>query len=390
MKEHKTTTEVKSILMIAPWLGIVDRGAETFTKELARQLALTWRVTVVTGGKTDFHSSNIEIIECSDFVDPLYRRWLNKIYNHLSSLRNQSQFSYFFKLLIILWDKIYYLHPEAVYQFAFMRFFSKKVESDRSWDVVFPQNGIAGALWAKKQRAQHGSIFVYTGHGGIGRGEKLVLGCQPNAYFCLSSDAKNWANKFLDNVSTIHNGVNIESFHRVAKPNSKKRVLSVGALTSFKRHELTIKAMALIPDAHLTIVGSGERHNELTRMGESLLPGRFSLISLPYDKMPSVYANADVFVLPSLNEPMGIVYLEALVSGLRVIAPDDSVRREILSNHAIFVDVNNIRKYAEEISSALTQEYDSTLAITYVMENYSWDKIAKIYETNINNLINKD
>ena len=38
--------------------------------------------------------------------------------------------------------------------------------------------------------------------------------------------------------------------------------------------------------------------------------------------MPIVYRSADMFTLPSIDEPFGLCYVEAMASGLTVVAPD--------------------------------------------------------------------
>ena len=53
-----------------------------------------------------------------------------------------------------------------------------------------------------------------------------------------------------------------------------------------------------------------------------LLPGRFTLLSLPAEKMPPVYRSADVFLHLSKEEAFGNVYLEAMACGLPIVARD--------------------------------------------------------------------
>lgn len=99
---------------------------------------------------------------------------------------------------------------------------------------------------------------------------------------------------------------------------------SVGWLTDIKGHEHLIEAVALlkqdVPSLHLVIVGSGDRHDALLLLAESLgLRDAVHLVG-HRDDVDICLAGMDLFVLPSLNEGMGRALIEAMASGLPVIA----------------------------------------------------------------------
>ena len=54
--------------------------------------------------------------------------------------------------------------------------------------------------------------------------------------------------------------------------------------------------------------------------------------SLPYDKLPSIYSEADIFVLPTLADTWGVVVNEALAAGLPVLG---SVRAQAVEELVI-------------------------------------------------------
>jgi glycosyltransferase involved in cell wall biosynthesis len=372
---------MKSILVISPWLGKIDRGAETFARELSVKLASKWDVTLVTGGKVNLTAPNLKIIECTEFVPAFWYGWLSSLYFFISRNSRNSYLSLPFKLIAFLWNFIYLIHPEVIYQRLFMNYLNTVIDTNKRWDIVFPQNGLMGMRWASRLRNKNYTKVAYTGHGGIGRGEYLIIRNNPDAYIAISETAANWAIKFSKNVHFIQNGVMINKFssclHTVR---DHVTVLTVGALTSFKRHELTIKAVSLIPEARLIIVGVGELRVQLEAMCESLIPGRYKILSVPYEEIASVYAQASVFVLPSVNEPMGIVYLEALSAGLPIVAPDDDLRHELLKDHAEYVDVTDTEKYSEKIKLALAVIDMNSDGYDYVTKNFSWDAVSEKYD----------
>jgi glycosyltransferase involved in cell wall biosynthesis len=106
---------------------------------------------------------------------------------------------------------------------------------------------------------------------------------------------------------------------------SEARILTVGSLKAEKNHKLLIHAFALLREkrpARLIIVGEGSERPELERLigefglrDDVLLPG-FAVNPSPY------YATADLFVLSSDFEGFGLVLVEAMRAGLKVVSTD--------------------------------------------------------------------
>ena len=71
------------------------------------------------------------------------------------------------------------------------------------------------------------------------------------------------------------------------------------------------------------------------------------------DKIYDLYEHADVFVVPSVSEPFGIVPLEAMQSGVPVILSRQTSASEIL-RHVLKVDFWNVEAMAERILEAVS------------------------------------
>jgi len=102
--------------------------------------------------------------------------------------------------------------------------------------------------------------------------------------------------------------------------------LFVGRLEGVKGVRFLIpayaRALAVLPDSALLIRGDGVLRGELEAAASRLGIGEHVkfLPSLAREKVPTLYAASDVFVLPSLKEPFGLVALEAMSMGVPTVA----------------------------------------------------------------------
>lgn len=263
------------------------------------------------------------------------------------------------------------------------------------FDVVIAMNGRFQVLKASIGRIFSHYKLVTTGQSGIGRDDIFSISfARPDLFVALTDYMKSWALNWGKGVKIVKipNGVDLKKF----APNGPKAriglkkpvIVSVGALVWYKHHERTIEAMTHVPDGSLLIVGRGEKEEELTKLGKEKLGDRFQIISVPFEQIPEIYRSCDLFVLPSWErEAFGIVYIEALASGLPVVAPDDSPRKEIIGDAGIFVDVTNPEEYAKGIKDALSKFWDDLPRKQ--SEKFSWEKIGARYEEELLKLVQK-
>jgi glycosyltransferase involved in cell wall biosynthesis len=125
-------------------------------------------------------------------------------------------------------------------------------------------------------------------------------------------------------ISVIHNGIDVDRFLvRGPKP-LLRRVITVANLRAEKGHDVLIDAAAQVlaqfPDARFEIVGGGPLHGQLTtRVNDRHLshaiafPGHQEDVAARLD-------GADLFVLPSRSEAFPNAVLEAMASGLPIVA----------------------------------------------------------------------
>jgi glycosyltransferase involved in cell wall biosynthesis len=122
---------------------------------------------------------------------------------------------------------------------------------------------------------------------------------------------------------------------------------------------------------------------EVVSLASQLLgEGNFSVRSVPHDEVEDYYKASDVFVLGSLSEGFGRVFLEALISGLPVIANEHPVMRFVLGDEGFLLDLSRDGNLAEALALQLKRPMEAEVAAQRrqsVRQRFSWDALAPAY-----------
>jgi len=126
-------------------------------------------------------------------------------------------------------------------------------------------------------------------------------------------------------------------------PEDRKLILCISRIDYQKNQKILVELLAQLvkreENAHLLLIGpvTAEWYRkEIVSLAESLgVNNRFTLIpGLPPEnpRLTAALHEADVFILPSLHEPFGIVALEAWASGIPVIASSAGGLKDFIIN----------------------------------------------------------
>jgi glycosyltransferase involved in cell wall biosynthesis len=151
----------------------------------------------------------------------------------------------------------------------------------------------------------------------------------------------------------------------------------VSALIDSKRVLEGISAVAGMENAVLVVAGDGPLRQHVLEAAESMLPGRFRLISLAADDMPALYRSADVFLHLSLQESFGNVFLEAWASGLPIVAHDSDRLRWILGDGQYLCESTSPPELQAALQAALARGTTSTRE---GVERFSWRCVGSQYQ----------
>jgi glycosyltransferase involved in cell wall biosynthesis len=138
---------------------------------------------------------------------------------------------------------------------------------------------------------------------------------------------------------------------RRARDHEQLRVLAVANWSSPKGIATLVSAAAHVPDLRLDLVGdtgTGAYRDRVRALIRSHgLEGRvFVHGSLGERALARRYADADVFALPTEREGYGIVFAEALIRGLPIVAADIAPVRAIVGDAGLFVPPRRVRPLA--------------------------------------------
>lgn len=166
-------------------------------------------------------------------------------------------------------------------------------------------------------------------------------------------------------------------------PNAARHYVGIGRLARQKNWPLLVRAFARIagPDDRLTIVGEGAERPAIERaIAAHALQGRVAL-SGHGAAAPALVA-ANVFVLSSDFEGVPAVVIEALASGLPVVATDCSVSMaSLIGGYGIIVPVGNANALAAAMAAQPSLTTDQRAAAAADMARFTVERAAGAYAT---------
>jgi glycosyltransferase involved in cell wall biosynthesis len=184
-------------------------------------------------------------------------------------------------------------------------------------------------------------------------------------------------------IEVLRNGVDLRLFRPVDRETWRRKLgftrttlLSVGNLVTHKGHDLAIRALALLPDMNLVVVGNGPERASLAALAEEQgLAERVTFIPvMPQEDLRHYFGAADALVLASSREGWANVLLESMACGTPVIASRVGGTPEVVT--APEAGVLMAERTPQALAAAarrLLASYPDRAATRRYAEGYSWD-----------------
>jgi glycosyltransferase involved in cell wall biosynthesis len=165
-------------------------------------------------------------------------------------------------------------------------------------------------------------------------------------------------------VITVYNAVEpvAAEVDLIPQKKSDKKVISfLGRITMQKGPEYFLEAASLVlqrtKDVRFIMAGKGDMRDAMIRRAAELNIADFVDFPgfIPDDEVHKLFQKSDIFVMPSVSEPFGIVTLEAMQNGVPVIISKQSGASEILEN-AVKVDYWDVHQMANAITDLVNNQ----------------------------------
>jgi len=193
-------------------------------------------------------------------------------------------------------------------------------------------------------------------------------------------------------IKVVPNGVDTRKFHppKFRGPDVPVRILFLGRLSPQKGVEYLLRAVANLPadirgSVHLVIVGDGPERRRLEQLAARLSVDNVTEFRgwADREEVPQLYRAADIYALPSLYEGMPNTLLEAMASGLAVVATDVAGSEELVrsGDNGLLVpprDPAALTAALEQlISSPELRRNLGRAAREFVAQSHDWERITQ-------------
>lgn len=373
-------------------------GVQRVTAVIAKQLAITDDVTIVTFDKaecidTSLYNLNEANIHYESFAYPIVNKFKQKFckaYSYLykrvlpqnaithrwyahSSFPSEQR-----KPLVNLlnqgnYDAIIGVHAPIATRLAAIRksLICKNLTGwiHNSYKALFSE----GSLYAGSELEHY---FVYQ----FQRLTHTIVLCQ--------CDVLPYQNKFGFIPQVIYNPLTLVP--GIPSLGTSKKFLAVGRFShQHKGFDLLIKAFALFAKDNsewtLDIVGEGPEEDLYKKLiADYNLGSRIHLHPFT-NNIQQYYSNAQVYVLSSRWEGFGLVLVEAMAHGLPVISSDLPTSKEIMGDFALYFENGNIEQLAQQLDAATQLDWKAKSAEALkIAECFNIDSIISQWKTIIN------
>lgn len=260
------------------------------------------------------------------------------------------------------------------------------LEPLRPWKAEQLGGGYRISSWIEKNAYESADAIIAVSDGM----RADVLNCYPNVD--------------PDKVITIRNGVDVSKFAPVNNPNvlnkygiSGRFAIFVGRITRQKGLAHLLRAWQSVPDSYGLVLAAGspdeagigkEVSDLIAQLQEKRKNVWWLKEMLPHDELTALLTAAQLFICPSIYEPLGIVNLEAMACTTAVLASKVGGIPEVVADGATgrLVDYTDDHKKFESDLSNQIQELmkNPDLLIKFGLagreraeKEFGWDAVAK-------------
>ncbi|WP_241992770.1 glycosyltransferase [Cryobacterium frigoriphilum] len=174
----------------------------------------------------------------------------------------------------------------------------------------------------------------------------------------------------LREVHAVSCGIDADNYSPNFEPRTENRILFVGRVTGEKQIDVLLQAAALLAPtlkAQIEIVGGGDQKRNLEHLADTLgIRDRVTFTGyVTDDELRAAYSRATVFAMPSIAELQSIATMEAMASGLPVVAANAMALPHLVhdqQNGYLFAP-GNAQDLADKLTTVLTATPENLAAL---------------------------
>ena len=192
---------------------------------------------------------------------------------------------------------------------------------------------------------------------------------------------------FRPELRSLQRRTQLESLSRA--PEGSTLLLYVGRLAPEKNLELLVETMIRLEEAspgafHLVVAGEGALRPALERECATRIPGAVCFLGHIRDRdtLADLYANCDIFVHPNPREPFGIAPLEAMASGLALVASRTGGVRQYADSSNAWLAEPSPEAFARAIEMIRSDPVACCArqrGARATAERFNWEKVTDSY-----------
>lgn len=193
-------------------------------------------------------------------------------------------------------------------------------------------------------------------------------------------------------ISVICNGVDTAEFQPAVRGtetvsstfNGERplKIISTGRLIERKGYAYLVEALEGLQGCELFLAGDGNQKDELRALAKKHGVNVKFFEGVDHKQIPGLLGDADIFVLPSLNEGMSNSMLEAMACGLPVITTDTGGSTKLINGNGFIVEKGSSNKLREAILEYLRNPelvHMHGLRSREMSDQMSWTNVANAY-----------
>ncbi|MEO6683132.1 MAG: glycosyltransferase family 4 protein [Ginsengibacter sp.] len=192
-------------------------------------------------------------------------------------------------------------------------------------------------------------------------------------------------------IITTFTGSNVEipNLHSI-KDDSSKNILFVGGDWERKGGPILIEVFEQVlkkhPDASLTVIGNSPKNLSL--------PNCAFIGKIPLEQLGDYYDSASIFCMPTLREPFGVSFVEAMKHKLPIISNNiGGLPDLVINDYNGYLINNDVEEYIKAICHLLDnpekRKQMGENGYNFALKNFTWQKVGETLKSNIKNALEK-